>query len=216
LDPGPASNVEIAVMLRRLGIGTIFVFAAGCAEPESIATYKVPKQAPVPDSVKQAVTEYRVLGAIIPDEKGQSWFFLMQGKSADLAPHAEAFVALVKSLKFPDGLEKEPTWTLPKGWAEDRAKNPSPMLKRVTTFYPNGSDTGLEVSVTRFPGDRLANVNRWRGKVGLPAVDEDELPKAAPVFQVETKQKGYLVDVTGKKDPTQGGMPRMMSRPGGQ
>jgi hypothetical protein len=199
-------------MPRRFWVGTAVVFGliAGCAEPDTIATYKVPKPAPVPESVKRAVTEYRVLGAIIPDGKGQSWFFLMQGKSADLAPHAEAFVAVMKGLKFPDGLEKEPKWTLPQAWAEDRSK---PV--RVATLYPNGPDHALDISVTRFGGDLLGNVNRWRGKVGAAPVEEDELPKAAPTFQVETKQTGYLVDVTGKKDPTQGGMPGMGMRPGG-
>ncbi len=126
-------------MARRFIVGLLFVFALsviGCAEPDAITTYKVPKQAPVPDSVKKAIVEYRVLGAIIPgDEKNrQSWFFLMQGKSADLAPHAEAFDAFLKGLKFPNGLEKPPTWTLPKGWAEDRLKNSTGQMRRVAAL----------------------------------------------------------------------------------
>jgi hypothetical protein len=208
-------------MPRRFWVGTAVVFglAAGCAEPDTIATYKVPKTAPVPESVKRAVTEYRVLGAIIPagkdpaTGKDQFWFFLVQGKSADLAPYAEAFVALMKSLKFPDGVEKRPTWSLPRGWEEFVAKDGNAVRK--ATFWPNGPDHGLEISMTQFGGDLLGNVNRWRGKVGLPEVDPDDLPSAAPAFKVETGQTGYLVDASGKKDPTKGGMPGMGMRPGG-
>ncbi|HEY2786332.1 MAG TPA: hypothetical protein VGJ05_15300 [Fimbriiglobus sp.] len=205
-------------MVRRFVVGWFFAaFAsAGCSEPDTIATYKVPPLAPVPDSVKNAVTEYRVLGAIIPDGKGQSWFFLMQGKADDLAPHAEAFDKFLKGLQFPDGLDKPPAWTLPKGWAEDRTKNVNAVMPRTATFYPNGDDHGVEISLTRFGGELLTNVNRWRGKVGRPGVDEADLPTAAPAFSVGTGQTGYKVDVIGKKDPTaSGGMPGMMARPGG-
>ncbi len=69
--------------------------------------------------------------------------------------------------------------------------------------------------MTYFPGELLANVNRWRGKVGLPGVEEEELKDAVREFKVATGQPGYIVDAKGKKDPTAGGMPGMMSRPGG-
>jgi hypothetical protein len=59
------------------------------------------------------------------------------------------------------------------------------------------------------------NVNRWRGKVGAPPVEEDDLTVAAPESKVETGQTWYKVDVTGRKDPTAGGMPGRGMRPGG-
>ena len=105
----------------------------------------MPKQAPVPEAVKKTVVEYRLLGAVIPGEGGQSWFLLMQGRTADRESHAEAFDAFLRGLKFPNGLGKEPIWTLPKGWTEDKSKQ-----MRVATFYPNGADKGLEIRLREF------------------------------------------------------------------
>lgn len=60
-------------------------------------------------------------------------------------------------------------WTLPKGWTESR-----PGGMRVATLVPSGPGK-VDVSVTRLSGaagGELANVNRWRGQIGLPPVDE--------------------------------------------
>ena len=42
-------------ILFRIGFVVSFGLAAGCADPETIATYKVPKQAETPESVRSAV-----------------------------------------------------------------------------------------------------------------------------------------------------------------
>ena len=59
-------------------------------------------------------------------------------------------------------------WTLPDGWKED----PTPRPMREATLVPG---TGTEVAITRLSGnfgEFSANVNRWRGQVGLePASD---------------------------------------------
>jgi hypothetical protein len=60
-------------------------------------------------------------------------------------------------------------WELPKGWSETR-----PGGMRFATLKP--SVTGkVDVSVIMLPGSaggELSNVNRWRGQVGLPPIDE--------------------------------------------
>jgi hypothetical protein len=66
-------------------------------------------------------------------------------------------------------------WTLPKGWTESRAAG-----VRYATIKPavNGK---VDVSVVVLPGPaggELANVNRWRGQIGLGAIDEPTLAKA--------------------------------------
>ncbi len=66
------------------------------------------------------------------------------------------------------------TWTVPDGWKQ--VENTQQM--RVATFRA-GADAGLEVSLAAFPGDvggMLANVNRWRGQMGLAAATEADLP----------------------------------------
>lgn len=59
-------------------------------------------------------------------------------------------------------------WTVPASWHE--VETTSDM--RIATFH---TEIGLEVAVTAFPGDvggLVANVNRWRGQVGLESTDE--------------------------------------------
>ncbi len=66
------------------------------------------------------------------------------------------------------------SWEAPEGWRESAEARPM----RVATFFAGDEASPLEVAVTAFPGDVggvLANVNRWRGQLGLPAVQADEL-----------------------------------------
>lgn len=69
----------------------------------------------------------------------------------------------------------EPTvvWTLPEGWTEA----PTTQAMRLATF--RAGDAGIEIALSAFPGDvggMLANVNRWRGQIGLAPVTEPDLP----------------------------------------
>jgi hypothetical protein len=60
-------------------------------------------------------------------------------------------------------------WVLPKGWSEARASG-----MRYATLRPAVSGK-IDVSVIVLPGaagGELGNVNRWRGQVGLPPVDD--------------------------------------------
>ena len=65
-------------------------------------------------------------------------------------------------------------WTAPAHW---QAGPERPMRK--ATFFINGdADAKAELSITAFPGDvggNLANVNRWRQQIGLPALTADQL-----------------------------------------
>jgi hypothetical protein len=66
-------------------------------------------------------------------------------------------------------------WTLPKGWSESRAAG-----VRYATLKP-ATPGRVDVSVVVLPGPaggELANVNRWRGQIGLPVIDERALAKA--------------------------------------
>jgi hypothetical protein len=66
-------------------------------------------------------------------------------------------------------------WALPKGWTDSRAGG-----MRYATLKPTAPGK-IDVSVTVFPGPaggEIANVNRWRGQIGLAPVDEAELGRA--------------------------------------
>jgi len=63
-------------------------------------------------------------------------------------------------------------WTLPSGWTESLAGG-----MRYATLKPSTAGR-IEVSVIVLPGPaggELANVNRWRGQIGLSPIDEPEL-----------------------------------------
>jgi len=66
-------------------------------------------------------------------------------------------------------------WTLPKGWEQTMSGG-----IRYATLKPPGAGK-VDISVVVLPGPaggEMANVNRWRGQIGLPAIDEKALDAA--------------------------------------
>lgn len=64
-------------------------------------------------------------------------------------------------------------WKAPATWTEGPAKS-----MRKGTYYLQGAGGQAELSITAFPGDvggLAANINRWRGQIGLPSLDEASL-----------------------------------------
>ena len=85
-------------------------------------------------------------------------------------------------------------WTLPEGWVE--APNDEPM--RLATF--RAGNGGNEISLSAFPGDAggvLANVNRWRGQLGMEAVDEASLIETME----STASNGATVAIVDLRSP---------------
>ncbi len=72
--------------------------------------------------------------------------------------------------------EKNIAWKVPSGWEEQ-----TPSSMRVGSFLikgPNGQQA--DVSVVPLSGDAggdLANINRWRGQIGLGPIPESDLGK---------------------------------------
>ncbi len=74
-------------------------------------------------------------------------------------------------------------WSLPKGWTEA----PGGGTMRFATFTAPYAGK-LEATVVVLPGPaggELANVNRWRGQIGLPPMDETGLAKAREVLKTK-------------------------------
>ena len=79
-------------------------------------------------------------------------------------------------------------WTLPKGWTETQGSG-----MRFATLTPPGSGKA-ELAVVVLPapaGGELANVNRWRGQIGLSPLDEKALGSARQAV----KSKAGVVSV---------------------
>lgn len=93
------------------------------------------------------------------------------------ADHTPAVAAAPAPAPAPAG-DGRLVWQAPAGWVLD----PAAGSMRFATFrinHPDGSKG--EIAVTHFPGDvggDLANVNRWRGQIGLEPINEAALAPA--------------------------------------
>lgn len=86
---------------------------------------------------------------------------------------------LAARVQAEDAAVAHPTWTVPAGWQKVAGEKPM----RVATFTcPEG-----EIAVSQFGGNAgglLANVNRWRGQVGLEPVTAEQLPGVVQQFEI--------------------------------
>jgi hypothetical protein len=71
-------------------------------------------------------------------------------------------------------------WTLPRGWSEERQGG----MRYATLKAPVSGRIDASVVVLPGPaGGELMNVNRWRGQIGLAAIDEGALAAARTTVQ---------------------------------
>jgi hypothetical protein len=166
--------------MRRLGVWPILLLAA-CGENSEIEVYTVTKE-----------PSWRMLGAVVP--AGEStWFFKLVAPSPRALERKKEVEAFFDALKVENG---EVRWTTPAGWTEEKGGR----ADRVATLRAGD----LEMSVTRLGGSAggtLANVNRWRGQIGLPALAESELAANSAALPAG----GVRVDLEGPKKPSMGG-----------
>lgn len=142
-------GATLSARSRRLVLAGAAAVALVACQRDEVAHYRVPKSAPTQGL---AATPASAVGA-------------PPGMAGDVAPPAE-----------PTGADAL-SWTLPKGWSESR----TPGSMRFATLAPPAPAAGVDVSVVVLPGPaggELANVNRWRGQIGLPSFDEAELGAA--------------------------------------
>lgn len=90
------------------------------------------------------------------------------------------------------------TWTTPKDWRE----KPASAMRLGQFAVPGPGGATAELSVTAFPGDvggELANVNRWRGEVGLtPVAQADVVSEPASIGP----ERGKLYEFDGAAQST--------------
>jgi len=136
-----------------------------------------------------------------------SWFFKLGGDAALVEANRDKFVTFLKSVTFqaaslpettstaPASSPDLPQWTVPDHWQQVAATT---ML--LAKFQLSGNEGATaEVTVSSFPGDvggLLANINRWRGQVGLGPITDQDLAKT--VTPLDTPEgPASVVDVTG-------------------
>jgi hypothetical protein len=195
------------------------LLVAGCGQHEEIAHYTVPKPELIdPTLVSSAKppaadTETRTLGLIIP-LPGTGWFFKLTGDAAAVAKQEEAFTQFVNSLKFSEGPDPKPSWTLPDGWKD----KPGSGMRYATIQVP-GESKPLDLSIIPLPGSggdgekgsaekyTLDNVNRWRTQLKLQPITAAELSTTTKTMKVGDHEATYVNFVgTGSGGMSSGGM----------
>jgi hypothetical protein len=143
----------------------------------------------------------RITGAIV-SHGGASWFFKMTGNDAVVASQRGNFINLLNSVhegghstheesvqpprpaRMQDtavptsGGNNDITFDIPTGWS----LQPATSIRAASFLVERPGAPAAEVSVTAFPGKvggDLANVNRWRGQLRLPPIDEVSLVEIA-------------------------------------
>jgi len=110
-------------------------------------------------------------------------------------PPAAAPAAMPEGLPAPDNAgQPKLKYVLPGGWKE----KPLTQL-RVASFDVSENGKSADVSVIplgSMAGGDLANVNRWRGQVGLPPITDDDLAKSAESVTITGRPSG-LYDIAG-------------------
>lgn len=95
--------------------------------------------------------------------------------------------------KMPGSTESRFPWTVPEGWVFDE----TPRQMRIATYMAPTVAGDREVTVTRFPGHvggELANINRWRGQMGLAPITDGELEEHIERFSMEGYD-GYQIRI---------------------
>jgi len=117
------------------------------------------------------------------------------------SPAVAAPMVAPASMKAEAASFDAPKWAaLPAGWVV----GPENGMRKATWIVsgPNGSKA--EIAVTVFPGSvggLTANVNRWRGQIGLPPAGADEIAASAKAVKVGgiDSQRFVMVAGDGKK-----------------
>ena len=189
----------VRLSLRPLACSLlVLAFAAGCRPQDEIARYTVPKPELIdPTLVSAPAIEQQMLGAIVLVENA-GWFFKLTGPKEQISPLAKPFEAFVSSVEFHGEPVRQPQWKLPEGWKQ----LPASQFRFATLEIPApGKPLELAVStLEKSSGDNeayvLANVNRWRGQLGLDEVSASELATTTTATKVGDYD-ATLVNLTG-------------------
>ena len=165
--PTPHYRSSLASLKTSLLIGIgMLGLAFGCRS-EQVSHYQVPKEADASQPSIRPTMPPQPMGARTGEPESGS------------GPNAASNVppSNVPPPPTPQGSMK---WALPKGWSE----LPGGGMRFATFKAPFAGK--LEATVVVLPGPaggELPNVNRWRGQIALPALDEAGLAKARTVLK---------------------------------
>jgi hypothetical protein len=147
------------------------------------------------------------------DHGGSRWFFKMAGDDSLVKQQKPAFLQFCRDYRYPDAANqisestssKEPAAVAPSAASEPKTELNAPAEWKAETPGPmqdakfSAADGKAVITVSVFEGTAggvLPNINRWRGQIGLPPVDEAGL--ASLITNLDSSEQGTkLVDMNG-------------------
>ena len=172
-------NSPLPILSLILSTGTLFLVACDRSQPQS---YTIPKEERPATTALPAAPQTQTDPGPAPAPANMR---LLPG----MAEAAQA----AGDLQF----------QTPAGWQK---QTPSGIRKAELSYT---GDTGsATITVTVFPGDvggLLANVNRWRGQAGLPAVTNDDLPSLTTA-RIISNHRGTYIRLPGETQSILGGL----------
>jgi|GEM_PF-3091913 len=158
-------------LVKMLGLLLGFGLICGCSRSDDIRQYVVPKATA---SAKTIGTPAVPTGEETkPTNESSAWFFKVQGQPDAVLKQALPFTKLVESVHFSE--TGAPEYDVPPAWSI--AQGPPPRHQTIT--IPE-SDPPLQLTVSALPlrspdvaSYFLANINRWRGQLGLEEYSDD-------------------------------------------
>ncbi len=102
----------------------------------------------------------------------------------------EAPPALIPS-RSEDASSREISWNTPEGWKEQ-----APTEMRIGSFLITG-ENGKQADMSVVPlfgdaGGDLANINRWRGQISLPPIEESDFPAQSRTISPEGRSMRFV------------------------
>jgi hypothetical protein len=94
----------------------------------------------------------------------------------------------------PSSAPSEFTYEVPKGWSPGTMN-----AMRKAAFAVTDGDQKIEITISTAGGDLLANINRWRGQIGLDAMTQSELDQQIKKLKIG-KSAGDYIELTGPAD----------------
>lgn len=175
---------------RSYWLGCIVLALVGCQEQEQIRSYDVQKE---PLAVGAPTEKQRLLAVMVAREK-HVWFFKLMGTEQDVAEVIPAFDRFLDSVRFTDQ-EREPIqWANPDGWKQTQGAG-----ELYARLRKEEDGSAPEITISQFPPkakDPRANIDRWRGQLGLGPIGEDDLKKLVGNVKVDGNP-GSRVDFVG-------------------
>lgn len=185
--PGSFQGIPMMFRLSTLGLASAILLLSGCRDRE-IVSYRAPKDtartappaAAMPANPGQLPEGHPPIGdqaaaaGTMPSGQGQ----LPDGHPPIGGPAAAAPAAPgAMTGTVPTAQGGALVWTAPAHWTA----KPLGSMRKGSYAVPGEAGATADLAITAFPGDTgglFANVNRWRGQVGLPPVAEAELKTA--------------------------------------